>query len=103
VKTYFGEYLFSDETPGEGRFDRYSILLAAEICTRLIDTQMQVPELYLRRLRRSCDVHLKLMNRNGNGFAYGRTLGAYGDTSLLEVLSIAAYLDVLTETEKELA
>jgi hypothetical protein len=54
-------------------------------------------------LRKSCDIHLKLINAEGNGFAYGRTLGAYGDTALLEVLSVAAYLNVLTEAEKEIA
>lgn len=103
VKNYSGGYLYSDETPGEGRFDRYSILLPGEICTRLIDTQMEVPKLYLQMLRRSCDIDMEMINTKGNGFAYGRTIGAYGDTSLLEVLSVAAYLNVLTEEEKETA
>ena len=43
---YSGEYGFSDETDGQGRFDRYSILLAAEICERFIETGLEVtPEL----------------------------------------------------------
>ncbi len=35
---YSGAYGFSDETAGEGRFDRYSILLIAEICERYLET-----------------------------------------------------------------
>ncbi len=103
IESYSGEFGFSDETPGEGRFDRYSILLPGEICARLIDTGMAVPEQLRSMLRRSCDIHLRLANQNGDGFAYGRTIGAYGDSSVLEVLSVAAYLKVLTPVEQDLA
>ncbi len=103
IDEYSGEYGFADETDGEGRFDRYSVLLPAEICQRLIDTGMAVPERLQQLLRKSCDIHLMLANEAGHGFNYGRTIGAYGDTSTLEVLSIAAYLGVLTPEEQELA
>jgi len=39
---YSGQYGFSDETAGEGRFDRYSILLIAEICERYVETGLEV-------------------------------------------------------------
>src|SRR5882672_10323748 len=43
---YSGEFGFSDETDGDGRFDRYSILLIAEVCQRYIETGLTVtPEL----------------------------------------------------------
>ena len=103
VDAYSGALGFSDETPGEGRFDRYSVLLPGEICARLVDTGMEVPAKLKMMLRKSCDIHLQLANENGNGFAYGRTIGTYGDTSVLEVLSIAAYLNILSAEEKELA
>jgi hypothetical protein len=103
IAAYSGEDGFADETAGEGRFDRYSVLLPGEICARLVDTGMPVPETLRRMLRRSCDIHLMLADENGHGFSYGRTLGPYGDTSVLEVLSIGAYLDILNDSEKELA
>jgi hypothetical protein len=100
---YSGTYGFSDETDGQGRFDRYSILLAAEICERFIETGLTVtPELKVL-LRKSADVALNAANADGTGFTMGRSLGPYGETAMLEILSTAAYLDVLTPEEKEYA
>ncbi len=98
-----GEYGFSDETDGEGRFDRYSILLIAEICHRLIETGKEVrPDLKIK-LRKAADIALNMANDKGDGFSFGRSIGAYGDTAILEILSASAYLDVLTPVEKEYA
>lgn len=100
---YSGEYGFSDETDGEGRFDRYSVLLIGEICERLIETEMDVTPQLKKWLRKSADLVLVNLNSRGDGFSYGRSIGPYGDTAFLEVLSAAAYFDVLTKTEKEMA
>jgi len=100
---YSGKYGFSDETDGEGRFDRYSILLAAEICERFIETGLTVTPELKALLRKSADVALNAANADGTGFTMGRSLGPYGETAMLEILSTAAYLDVLTPEEKTYA
>ncbi|MFL6661412.1 MAG: hypothetical protein ACJ8G7_04490 [Rhizobacter sp.] len=94
---------FSDETNGEGRFDRYSVLLIGEICQRHLETGMAVTPQLEVFLRNSVDVILARLNEEGDGFDYGRSIGAYGDTAFLEVLSAAAQLGVLTEREREMA
>jgi hypothetical protein len=100
---YSGRYGFSDETNGAGRFDRYSVLLIAEICERLIETDMPATPQLKRWLRNSADVVLINLNTRGDGFSYGRTVGPYGDTGFLEVLAASAYFDVLTPAEKDMA
>jgi hypothetical protein len=100
--TYSG-FGYSDETPGEGRFDRYSLLVMGEVSQRLIETGLDVPPQLRAWLRNAVEGQLQLTNLSGNGFEYGRSLGPYADTSFLEVLSAAAYLNVLTPEEKEYA
>ncbi|MDR3005424.1 MAG: hypothetical protein LBV14_14480 [Acidovorax sp.] len=98
---------FSDETNGDGRFDRYSILLIGEIMQRLIETDMQVSasDLALLKtwLRQSVDVIMVRLNPAGNGMDYGRSLSAFADTAFAEVLSAAEHFDVLNAEEKKLA
>ena len=96
-----GEFGFSDETDGEGRFDRYSILLIAEICERLIETDMEVPDDLKLKLRKAADIALALINQDGYGFTIGRSIGVYGETAMLEILATSAYLNVLTPSEKD--
>ncbi|GAB3458012.1 hypothetical protein GCM10027321_13330 [Massilia terrae] len=100
---YSGKYGFSDETDGEGRFDRYSILLAAEICERFIETGLEVTPELKGLLHNSAELALNAANADGSGFTMGRSLGPYGETAMLEILSTAAYLGVLTPEEKEYA
>ncbi len=100
---YSGTYGFSDETAGQGRFDRYSILLSAEICERFIETGLPVTPELKALLRRSADVALDSASADGTGFTMGRSLGPYGETAMLEILATAAYLDVLTPEEKAYA
>jgi len=102
-QTYSGEYGFSDETDGQGRFDRYSVLFIGEICQRLIETNMDVSAQLKSWLRKSVDVILMRLNPAGNGFDYGRSLGPYADTAFVEVLTAAEHLDVLTPAEKPVA
>lgn len=54
-------------------------------------------------LRKSVDLMLPRLNLRGEGFEYGRSIGAYGETAFLEVLTAAAKLDVLTPAEKTMA
>jgi hypothetical protein len=100
---YSGKFGFSDETAGDGRFDRYSILLVAEICERFIETGMPVTPELKAMLRKTATLALKLGNDRADGFSFGRSLGPYGETAILEILSVSAYLDVLTPEEKQYA
>ncbi len=102
-RQYSGDYGFADETDGEGRFDRYSVLLAGEIARHFIETDGKPPKEALGWLRNSADVMLSRMHAGGEGFEYGRSLGPYSETAIVEVLTAAAELDVLSEQEKALA
>jgi hypothetical protein len=102
-RKYSGEYGFADETDGEGRFDRYSVLLIGEISHRLIEAGMPATPEVKTWLRKSVDLMLPRLNLRGEGFEYGRSIGTYGETAFLEVLTAAAKLDVLTPREKTMA
>ena len=104
IESYSGEFCYMDETKGEGRFDRYSILIPSEVTSLLLAGGMEIPELIHKMLNNSAHIFLNLANRAGTGFSYGRSIGAYGDTAALEVLSAAALLPgIYTEEEKTLA
>ncbi len=104
IQLYSGEYEFMDETPGDGRFDRYSILVPAEIANTVMDTGMELPEKIISMLKKSTAICLFMANRDGYGFSYGRSTGAYGDTGVLEVLTAAYKVkNILSEEEKRLA
>jgi hypothetical protein len=102
-RRYSGEYGFADETVGKGRFDRYSVLLIGEIAQRLVETGMEPTPEVKGWLRRSVDLMLPRFNMRGEGWEYGRSIGTYGETAFLEVLTAAARLKVLTPTEERMA
>lgn len=102
-RKYSGEFGFADETEGKGRFDRYSVLLIGEIAHRLIETGMTPTPEVKGWLRKSVDLLLPRFNLTGEGFEYGRSIGAYGETAFIEVLTAAALLKVLTPQEERMA
>lgn len=102
-EAHSGRYGFSDETDGEGRFDRYSVLLIGELCQRFLETGLPVPPQLRGWLRRAVDVVLVRLTPDGRGFDFGRSIGAYGDTAFLELLAAAAVLGVLTPEERVMA
>jgi hypothetical protein len=101
--TYSGDFGFADETDGEGRFDRYSVLLAGELSNHFIETGDRPPAAAQTWLRKSSDVMLQRLHEDGSGFEYGRSLGPYGETAIIETLTAAARLGVLTDAERALA
>ena len=104
IDQYSGEFSFMDETPGEGRFDRYSILVPSELASQLLATGWEVPEKIKGMLQKSARIFVELADQKGLGFSYGRSIGAYGATAALEVLSAAAEVGgLLTEDELEIA
>jgi hypothetical protein len=102
-QTYSGEYGFADETDGEGRFDRYSVLLIGEIAQRFIETGMTPTPQVKAWLRKSAQLMLLRASMTGEGWEYGRSIGAYGETAFLEVLTAAAKLGVLSPQERDMA
>jgi len=100
---YSGEFGFADETDGEGRFDRYSVLLSAELAHHFLEAGDRPPAEVTGWVRKSADLMLARMHENGAGFEYGRSLGPYSETAIIEVLTTAAALGVLSEQEKMLA
>ena len=100
---YSGEYGFADETEGEGRFDRYSVLLAGEIAQRFLETGDTPPAQIIEWLRKSVAAMMMRLNSRGEGFEYGRSLGPYGETAIVEVLTAAAVLNLLSDDDKALA
>jgi len=102
-RSYSGKYGFADETDGNGRFDRYSVLLIGEIAQRFIETGMTPTPQVKAWLRKSADLMLHRATLTGEGWEYGRSIGAYGETAFLEVLTAAAKLGVLDRTERDMA
>ncbi|WP_444989136.1 hypothetical protein [Halomonas mongoliensis] len=98
-----GEFGFADETQGKGRYDRYSFLLVAEIAQRMREAGLTLPENLKKNLRRSADYVLINLNEKGDGFQYGRSIGAYGDTAFIEILTAAAWYDLLSPEEMQAA
>jgi hypothetical protein len=102
-RRYSGRYGFADETEGEGRFDRYSVLLIGEIAQRLVEAGMEPTPEVKTWLRRSVGLMLPRFNLHGEGFEYGRSIGAYGETAFLEVLTAAARFKLLSSVEERMA
>ena len=103
IGQYSGEYGFMDETQGQGRFDRYSILVPAEITNTIYNTGLErkLPARIAAMLRKSAEICLSMANENGLGFSYGRSTGAYGDTGVLEVLWAASRVTGVLNQEEE--
>ena len=103
IQKFSGDTMYMDETAGQGRFDRYTILIAAEIAYLLHETGLEVPENIRYMLKNSSEICLQMANIQGNGISYGRSIGTYGDTAILEVLSTATMLNLFNPDEQILA
>lgn len=99
----YSDFGFADELEGGGRFDRYSVLLIGEIAQRHIEAGLEPSPEVLKWLRASAELLLLRLNAQGDGFEYGRSIGVYGETAFVEVLSAAAFYNVLTPAEKDAA
>lgn len=98
-----GEFGFADETQGKGRYDRYSFLLVAEIAHRMREAGLVLPQSLKKSLRGSADYVLINLNEQGDGFQYGRSIGAYGDAAFIEILTAAAWYGLLSAEEVNVA
>jgi len=101
IDAHSGRCGYMDDTPGDGRFDLYSVSVPAEMYGRFRAAGLPVPERLRVLFRRSVDLFLHLANTRGHGFSYGRSIGAYGD--FLGALAVAAADGMLSSDEMELA
>jgi hypothetical protein len=79
------------------------VLLIGEIAQRFLETGMEPSAEVKNWLRKSAELMLLRANMTGEGWEYGRSIGAYGETAFLEVLTAAARLNVLTPEERDMA
>lgn len=104
INRYSGNNAFMDETDGEGRFDRYSIVLPGELASSLLDAGAEVPAQIHTMLDKSAHLLLQLANEEGQGICYGRSIGAFGETAVLGIFTTAAKVGgIFTEEELEIA
>ncbi len=103
---------FSDEVSNthttyydQGQFDRYSVLLIAEIVERTLEmgNESNLTQELKGYLRESVDLIFPQLNTDGQGFNYGRSLGPYGDSAFAEILTAAASIGELSEQEMQIA
>lgn len=94
-----GEHGFPDETDGKGRYDRYSFLLMAEMAAYYQNASKSLTQEMELALRKSAEYVLFNINYEGEGFQFGRSIGAYGDSAFLQILGAAAFHGLLTKFE----
>lgn len=78
-----------DERPPYGRFDRYSIIICAELADTLDAIGKPVPEFVLENLKKASTLVLEMSNVKGDGIVYGRSLSVHGDCAAAEIISTA--------------
>ncbi|MGI6107558.1 MAG: hypothetical protein ACOX8B_06445 [Lachnospiraceae bacterium] len=103
IREYSGERGYMDETKGCGRFDRYSILIPAEISELCRGYDFEIPDLIHEMLKKSARIVLAMSNKEGFGFSYGRSIGAYGESAALQILAAALASGDLAEDQKKSA
>ncbi len=98
---------FNDDADGRngGRFDRYSVLLIGEVVERSIEmgNEAAITDEVKGYLRKSVNAILPQLTTEGLGFNYGRSIGPYGDTAFMEVLTAALNAGILTDEERKIA
>ena len=94
---------FLDDQPGEGRFDDYTFMVAQSLPAQCEEAGLPVPEYAFTNLAIAARAMLKMANRRGDGFVYGRSLSVYGDMSPAGVFVSAMKYGLLSEEESELA
>lgn len=94
---------FLDDQPGEGRFDSYTFMVTQSLPDQCDEAGLPVPPYALKKLAAAARAMLKMANKRGDGFVYGRSLSVYGDMSPAGVFVSAMKYGLLSEEESELA
>lgn len=94
ITTHSGKYLYMDETNGEGRYDKYTISIAAELCELLVEFNKPIPDTLRQIMQQCCDILVQLLDPHGNGFCYGRSIGSHGEAVIIETFPVAARMGI---------
>lgn len=92
VKHFSGNTYYMDETSGEGRYDKYTISIASEICEAHLMIGREIPNFWRQMMMKMTDIVLNLADEPGMGFTYGRSIGAHGAACIIESVPIALYI-----------
>ena len=99
IKRYSGEFLYMDETSGEGRYDKYTVTISSELCEALILVGKKPPKILYDLMKRSTDILLQLADEKGYGFTYGRSIGSHATGAVLENLPIAINMGIVDDSK----
>ncbi|MBQ9115568.1 MAG: hypothetical protein IJY04_00940, partial [Clostridia bacterium] len=92
-----------DEQPPYGRYDRYSMMISAELIDTLTSIGKPAPEFALKNLADAAKLALECANPTGDGVLYGRSLSVHGDCAYLEIISTALRNGLIPDDKKQLA
>ncbi len=99
IMSGFSDTGWMDENPPYGRFDRYTMMICAELSDTLYYIGIDTPEFAKVNLRNACDLALACANPRGDGIIYGRSLSVHGDCGFLEIMSTAARLGMISDEQ----
>lgn len=97
IKKYSGEFLYMDETAGDGRYDKYTITISSELCEALILAGKKPPKILYELMKQSTDILIQLADEKGYGFTYGRSIGSHSTGAILENLPIAINMGIVDD------
>lgn len=92
IRTYSGSTLYMDETAGEGRYDKYTLTIASEICEAFLYVGKDVPPFWHTMMVHTGQIVLELADERALGFSYGRSIGAHGTACIIENIPVALHL-----------
>lgn len=92
IRTYSGSTLYMDETAGEGRYDKYTMTIASEICEAFLYVGKDVPPFWKDMMVHIGQIVLELADEQALGFSYGRSIGAHGTACIIENIPVAFHL-----------
>lgn len=99
IIAHSGQHLYMDETNGEGRFDKYTISIAAELCELLVEFNKPIPDILREIMNKSCSILIQLLDAKGNGFCYGRSIGSHGEAIIIETFPVAIRMGLFSQEE----
>ncbi|MGL6173883.1 MAG: hypothetical protein ACRC1P_04665 [Cellulosilyticaceae bacterium] len=99
IVDHSGQYLYMDETNGEGRFDKYTVSIAAELCELLVEFNKPIPDILRQIMQKCCDILIQLLDVKGNGFCYGRSIGSHGEAIIIETFPVAIRMGLFSDEE----
>lgn len=92
-----------DEQPPLGRFDRYTLIVPAEIANSLDYVGKPIPQFILEQIKKTAYIMLSMANEKGDGINYGRSLSCHGDNGAMWIIASALRHNLIEEKDIDLA